>query len=235
NKQLEGHGKQTHSDGFSSPVGRIKNFGKALEDADDGELEKLGIVPGNRTELNFIGDLSLTGRVSSILKRNSKMILISFAECTLKDEQGNVYFEPTWGVYDMAVGAEIISVYSGAADKDAFEEIVLKAKIETFHPEYTAHQKHYHDLFRQVRICRETQNDFERLREIWSELKEKFRDDWLCAMEILEILELENTLRDLAQEIRIHLEMKASNETELKKLIQNGFYLISKAHHLQGN
>jgi phenylalanine-4-hydroxylase len=73
------------------------------------------------------------------------------------------------------------------------------------------------------------------LREIWSELKEKFRDDWLCAMEILEILELENTLRDLAQEIRIHLEMKASNETELKKLIQNGFYLISKAHHLQGN
>jgi phenylalanine-4-hydroxylase len=235
NKQLEGHGKQTHSDGFSSPVGRIKNFGKALEDADDGELEKLGIVPGNRTELNFIGDLSLTGRVSSILKRNSKMILISFAECTLKDEQGNVYFEPTWGVYDMAVGEKIISVYSGAADKDAFEEIVLKAKIETFHPEYTAHQKHYHDLFRQVRICRETQNDFERLREIWSELKEKFRDDWLCAMEILEILELENTLRDLAQEIRIHLEMKASNETELKKLIQNGFYLISKAHHLQGN
>ena len=80
----------------------------------------------------------------------------------------------------------------------------------------------------------ETKNDFERLREIWSELKEQFRDDWLCAMEILEILELESIFRDLAQEIRIHLEMKASNEPELKKLIQNGFYLISKAHKMLG-
>jgi phenylalanine-4-hydroxylase len=170
--------------------------------------------------------------VSSILKRNSKLILISFTDCTLQDEQQNIYFEPSWGVYDMAVGEKIVSVYSGAADKDAFEEIPQKAKSETFHPEYTEHQKRYHDLFRQVRLCRETQNDFNRLTEIWKALKEDFRDDWLCAMEILEILELGSIFKDLAREIRIYLEMKASNEPELKKIIQNGFYLISKSHKL---
>jgi phenylalanine-4-hydroxylase len=232
NKQLEGHGKQTHSDGFSSPVGRLKNFGKALEDANEEELEKLGIVYGNRAELNFLGGLRLKGMVSSILKRNSKLILISFTDCTLQDEQQNIYFEPSWGVYDMAVGEKIVSVYSGAADKNAFEEIPQKAKSETFHPEYTEHQKRYHDLFRQVRLCRETQNDFNRLTEIWTALKEDFRDDWLCAMEILEILELGSIYKDLAREIRIYLEMKASNEPELKKIIQNGFYLISKSHKL---
>jgi len=234
NKQLDGHGKQTHFDGFSSPVGRLKNFGKALEDANDEDLEQLGIIVGNRAELNFSGGLSLNGMVSSILKRNSKIILISFADCTLKDEQGNIYFEPSWGVYDMAVGEKIVSVYSGAADKDAFEEIASKAKSATFHPEYTAHQIRYHDLFRQVRLCRETQGKYERLTDIWKELKQDFRDDWLCAIEILEILELETIFPDTAKDIRIYLEMKASNEPELSKLIQNGFYLISKAHKKSG-
>jgi phenylalanine-4-hydroxylase len=230
NKQLEGHGKQYHADGFSSPVGRLKNFGKALEDANEDELEKLGIICGNTAELNFIGGLSLKGMVSSILNRNSKLILISFTDCTLKDEQGNVYFEPSWGVYDMAVGEKIVSVYSGAADKDAFEEIAPKAKSATFHPEYTVHQKRYHELFRQVRLCRETQNEFERLKDIWKELKQDFREDWLCAIEILEILEQRNIFQEIARDIRIYLELKASNEPELNKLIQNGFYLISKTH-----
>lgn len=234
NKQLDGHGKNTHADGFSSPVGRLKNFGKALEDADADELEKLGIICENRAELNFSGGLILKGMVSSILKRKTKLILISFTDCTLKDEQGNVYFEPSWGVFDMAIGEKIVSVYSGAADKDAYEEIALKAKSVTFHPEYTENQKRYHDLFRQVRVCRETQNGFERLTKIWGELKQDFREDWLCAIEILEILELGSLFSDLAREIRIHLEMKASNEPELNRLIQNGFYLISKAHKESG-
>jgi len=228
NKQLEGHGKQQHADGFSSPVGRLKNFGKAIEDANENELENLGIICGQTAELNFCSGLSLKGVVQSILKRNSKIILISFTDCTLMDEQGTVYFEPSFGRYDMAVGEKIVSVYSGAADKDAFEENALKAKTGTFHPEYSKHQKRYHDLFKQVRICRETQSEFERLTDIWLELKQDFREDWLCALEILEILELEKIFTDVARQIRIHLEMKASNEPELNKLIHNGFYLISK-------
>ncbi len=234
NKQIEGHGKQRHADGFSSPVGRLKNFEKPLEDANEDELEKLGIRCGESAALNFIGGLSLKGRVNSILHRNSKVILISFSDCTLKDEQETMYFEPSWGVYDMAVGEKIISVYSGSADKDAFEEIVPKAKSETFHPEYTAQQKRYQDLFRQVRLCRETSKEFERLKDIWKELNQDFRDDWLCTMEILEILVQRNLFQDIARDIRIYLELKASNEPELNKLIQNGLYLISKAHKESG-
>lgn len=234
NKQIEGHGKQRHADGFSSPVGRLKNFEKPLEDANEDELEKLGIRCGESAALNFIGGLSLKGRVNSILHRNSKVILISFSDCTLKDEQETIYFEPSWGVYDMAVGEKIISVYSGAADKDAFEEIVPKAKSETFHPEYTAQQKRYQDLFRQVRLCRETSKEFERLKDIWKELNQDFRDDWLCTMEILEILVQRNLFQDIARDLRIYLELKASNEPELNKLIQNGLYLISKAHKESG-
>lgn len=227
-KQLEGHGKDYHSDGFSSPVGRLKNFHKPLEQAVEAELETLGIIVGKEAELNFCSGLSLRGQVESIMRRDSKILLISFSNCSLVDEQGTVYFDPSWGMYDLAVGEKIVSVYSGAADRNAYEEIVPKAKTATFHPEYTDHQKRYHELFRQVRNCRETLSNFERLYGLWEELKEDFRDDWLCAMEILEILELQNKFQDLARQIRIHLEMKASQEKELSQLIHNGFYLIRK-------
>jgi len=229
NKQLKRHGKQEHADGFSSPVGRLKNMDKALENASDQELEFLGIIPGNDVVLNFCSGLILEGNVKLIERRNSKVILISFSGCSLKNKEGELFFDPSWGDYDMAVGEEVVSVYCGAADKDAFEEIAPKALSETHHSVYDDKTKHYHSLFGIVRSCRETHSGYGELTEVWKSLKQNYREDWLCAMEILEILELENYNAALAREIRIDLEMKASNEPELSNLIHNGFHLISGA------
>ena len=229
NKQLMGHGKQEHAHGFSSPVGRLKNLDIALENASDQELENLGIVPGNNALLNFCSGLTLKGTVRSIERRNAKIILISFLDCSLQNERRELFFDPSWGVYDMAVGEEVVSVYCGAADKDAFEEIALKATSETRHPVYDAKTKCYHGLFDTVQICRETHTRYGELADVWKNLKQNYREDWLCAMEILEILELENLNAALAREIRIDLELKASNQSELSNLIHNGFYLINNA------
>ncbi len=226
NKELPGHGRQVHTHGFSSPVGALKDLDKALEDAGDEELAGLGIIAGQRAVLNFSSGLTLSGTVRTVERRNSKIILISFAACILKDEQGIVYFDPSMGNYDMAVGEKIVSVYCGAADKDAFEEIAPISKTPTHHPVYDEHTKRYHQLFKEVRQIREKHSGYEHLAGIWKELKENFREDWLCALEILEILELESLNTAMAREIRIYLEMKASNESELNQLICNGFYLI---------
>ncbi|MFA6947296.1 MAG: phenylalanine 4-monooxygenase, partial [Pedobacter sp.] len=185
-------------------------------------------IEGHTAILNFCSGLTLTGVVRSVERRNSRIILISFAGCSLKDERENIYFDPSWGIYDLAVGEKVVSVYCGAADKDAFEEIAPKARTATFHPEYDEAATRYQQLFSQVRSCRETQSGFERLTGIWEELKQNFRDDWLCAMEILEILEPEKIYSLIARDIRIYLELKASNEPELNKLIYNGLYLINK-------
>lgn len=226
NKELPGQGRNDHAHGFSSPVGGLKDLDKALEDAGDEELAGLGIIGGQRAVLNFRSGLTLSGTVRSVERRNSKIILISFAACSLKDEQGIEYFDPAQGNFDMAVGEKIVSVYCGAADKDAFEEIAPISKTPTHHPVYDEHTKRYHQLFKEVRQCRENHSGYEHLEGIWKELKENFREDWLCALEILEILVLESLNMALAREIKIYLEMKASNEPELNKLICNGFYLI---------
>lgn len=225
-RQLGRHGKDYHRDGFSSPVGRLRNFSKAPEDANDHDLEKLGIRKDERAVLLFESEISVEGKVRSLERKNGKLILISFSDCTVKDEKGYIYFRPEMGAYDMAVGEKIISVYCGAADKAAFETIAPVSKTTTQYPEYDHHTKAYHSLFRKVRDCRENRISYDILGEVWKEIERNFPDDWLCAMEILEILEHEMICNDMARQIRIYLEMKASSEPELSKLISDGFYLI---------
>ena len=225
-KQLEGHGKNYHSHGFSSPVGRLVNFKRPLESATEEELIHLGIITNETATLTFESGLTVSGTVKAVKRSEGKVILISFNNCIVKDEIEGVLFEPSWGIYDMAVGEKIISVYCGAADKDSFEEIAPVSKTATYHPEYGIEKKKHHELFRQVRDCRESHTSCDRLLGVWENIKKDFREDWLCAMEILEILDHENIYPDTAREIRIYLEMKVSNEPAINKLIQNGFYLI---------
>ncbi|WP_199120401.1 hypothetical protein [Pedobacter sp. ASV28] len=67
----------------------------------------------------------------------------------------------------------------------------------------------------------------EELALIFNELKTDFRYDWLCALQILEILHHNNNNPALEKEVRIYLEMKATNEKEFTKLINDGFHVIA--------
>jgi phenylalanine-4-hydroxylase len=51
-KQLSGHGKDYHKDGFGSPIGKLKNSSKPLELMTDGDLADAGIVTGKFCEFN---------------------------------------------------------------------------------------------------------------------------------------------------------------------------------------
>ena len=83
-----------------------------------------------------------------------------------------------------------------------------------------------HRLYEQVRNRRQKGGDFGFLGNVWLRLQKNHYDDWLCALEILEILEHEEVEPQLAKEIRTFLVAKALNEPEYKKLINDGFYLI---------
>jgi phenylalanine-4-hydroxylase len=226
NKELAGHSKKYHADGFSSPAGKLKGQTKALEDLSENETEQLGLTPGQHTELHYESGITVSGKTQKIVRKNGKILMIEFTDCSVKDEAGKIYFEPSWGNYDMAVGEKIISVFCGAADKDAFEDISFISKTETFHPEYDDKTRQFHSLYQTVRDVRENHTGYEQLNEVWDELKTNFREDWLCSMEILEILVQEEIMPSLVSELTVFLEMKASTESEYSKLIQDGFYLI---------
>lgn len=226
NAQLNGHDKHYHKDGFSSPVGKLKDYAAPLEDLNGEQLYDAGIIVEEPVHLYFESGMVVNGTVTDIKVRNGKVIMISFTNCTVKDEDGKIYFKPEWGNYDMAVGERIVSVFCGAADKDSYEEIPLMSDAKTHHHEYTNEEKLYQQLFQTVRDCREQQAQYEKLPQVWDELKKSFPDDWLCSLEILEILEHENMYADMAAEISAYLDNKACTQPQYKKLITDGFYLI---------
>lgn len=226
NKQLKDHGKDYHKDGFSSPVGRLMGSEKALEDFRLADLDKAGIEIGENASLTFESGITVQGRVKGMVINSHKIQVICFTNCTVKDTEGNILFDPSWGVYDMAVGEKITSVFCGAADKEAFEEIVYKSNTNTVHVEYDANTLELHKLYQQVRDSRQSHNGYNNLPNIWQTFQHNHVDDWLCALELLEILDHEEIEPQLAEEIRNFLETKAANEPELKKLISDGLYLI---------
>ncbi|MFD0941872.1 aromatic amino acid hydroxylase [Pedobacter boryungensis] len=226
-KQLSGHGKDYHKDGFSSPVGKLKGVSKPLEEHNLIELELIGIFEGKQVELTFESGITINGSVKEIVIKESKVILIVFENCTVKEENGNILFKPEWGTYDMAVGEKIISVFNGAADKDAFEEIIFVSKEQTHKVTYDEETKQLHTLYQKVRSIRENQAGYEELAEIFNTLKTSHRIDWLCALEILEIAYHKQLDPSFEKELRIYLEMKAATEPDHAKLINDGLHVIA--------
>ncbi|KQC02329.1 aromatic amino acid hydroxylase [Pedobacter sp. Hv1] len=226
-KQLNGHGKDYHADGFSSPVGKLKGIAKALEDHSLTELEQIGIAEGQEANLTFESGIDVVGIVKEILIENGKLILIAFEDCTVKESNGNILFKPEWGTYDMAIGEKIVSVFNGAADKDQYEEIVFVSKEQTHKVTYDEATQKLHILYKKVRSVRENQTGYEELETIFNELKTAHRADWLCALEILEIVFHKNLDTDFEKELRIYLEMKAAAEPDHAKLINDGLHVIA--------
>lgn len=226
-KQLDGHGKDYHKDGFSSPVGKLKDVEKPFEEHNLLELELLGITDGKLAELNFESGITVKGLVKQILIKDEKLILIAFEDCTVTESNGSILFLPEWGTYDMAIGEKIVSVFNGAADKDAYEEISLISREQTHKVVYDDKTKQLHELYQTVRTAREDGVGYEQLPSVFNELKTKHRTDWLCSMEILEIVYHRNIDHEFEKELRIYLEMKAATEQDYTKLINDGLHVIA--------
>ncbi|SMO81187.1 aromatic amino acid hydroxylase [Solitalea koreensis] len=228
NKQLEGHGKEYHKEGFSSPVGRLKKTPIPLEDFLINDLKNIGIELGEPVKLEFESGILVEGTLKSATQEDQKLVLLSFVNCKVTDSNtGTVLFDPTWGVYDMAIGEKIVSVFCGAADKDSYDQIALVSHTKTQHVHYTDETLQLHEFYRLVRNVREARADQSLLPAVWNSLKTNHQNDWLCAMEILEIIEHTESNPEIAEEIRLYLTNKANSERKLTKLIQDGFKLIA--------
>ena len=226
NKELPGHDKKYHAHGFSSPVGRILGVNKAPEDLTDSELEKQGLLPGEMVELEFECGVRVSGKFENSERRDGKLILITFDKCTvIYGEQ--TLFQPEWGKYDMAVGESIISVFCGAADKNAYDQVSLVPKERTVKADYKEDILHLHGLYKQVRDYREEPTDCERLASLWSEVKSDYPNEWLLPLEILESFTKLGDNIETAEEIRHHLDNLAAKDAARKKLIEDGLELLS--------
>jgi phenylalanine-4-hydroxylase len=209
-KELEGHGRDYHKDGFGSPIGNWK---------------PTEIKEGKKTKLEFESGVIVEGKIDKLLERDGKLLLVTFSNCTAKYGD-RVLFDPSWGISDMAVGDRITSVFNGAADKDAYNQVALVPKERTIKVPSDAKRKKLESLYAQVRQIRESKKGYERLGEIWETQQAEHPGDWLLSMEIFEILDTTNQQPELNAKIEKFLNNKKAQTKNLTTLIGWGFRLV---------
>ena len=224
-KELEGHGIDYHKDGFGSPVGKWKQTTTLPEMLTNDQLHALGIVEGRKARIEFVSDIVVSGRVEKILRRDGKLLLITFSNCNAKYGD-RILFDLDWGSYDMAIGDRISSVFNGAADKDAYNQVALVPKERTIKVPSDAKRKRLENLYQQVRKIRESKTGYERLGEIWETQQAEHPEDWLLSMEIFEILDATDQQPELKIRVAKFLNEKTAKTKDLATLIGWGFRLV---------
>ncbi|MFD2742015.1 MULTISPECIES: aromatic amino acid hydroxylase [Sphingobacterium] len=224
NQQLSDHGKIQHPEGFGSPVGSIIGSERGLEDCQLQDLKKIGLIAGEMAEINFKSGIQVRGKLIDHIFYKSKLCLLSFSDCTVRDiGSGEIYFEPAWGRYDMAVGEQIVSVYSGAADKSTFDPKITISVHKTENLAHSGKEQELAALYATIRTIREqaTTINFE-----------QFLDDHIAVLNqnwlaLVELLELALDSRNVKAAARIEdLLINLSNNTPLiQKLINDGIRL----------
>jgi phenylalanine-4-hydroxylase len=224
-KELVGHGTNTHPEGFGSPIGKLKGINLAIEDMSPRDLKAYGVYEGQTATLEFEGDIKVVGEIITG-KRNlhGEIILICFKNCTVTHGD-TILFQPEWGNYDMAVGKKLVSAFSGPADVNSFDLISHVPSSKTIKAKHTAERDDLEVLYQTVRSIRESNDTTTSLEPIFEKLQKKHTNDWLLSIEIIELLNTRNET-NLMQEVLLHLESLKKQRPEIEKLISNGLVLI---------
>jgi phenylalanine-4-hydroxylase len=225
-QQLPSHDTTYHSDGFGSPLGKLKDTHKFLEDFTEKDLIQFSIRKNEPVSLEFEHGIQVEGILTQSLFSNGKLVLLSFRNCTVQDVNGNRYFEPHWGNYDMAVGQSIVSVFNGVADKSQIADQLYVSNQRTTQQPYTEEDLQYQSLIKQIRDIREKRLPEITLPEVWQQLSTQCKQDWLGAMEILELTDSSETYANIAREARSFLEQQKINYPTYTKLINDGLRII---------
>ena len=224
-KELPGHDKVYHGHGYGSPVGKVKNLTVALEDFSEEELDQVGITVGEKISLEFESGVVVAGELISKTICDGRLVVASFKECRVTYE-GKTLFEPAWGVYDMAVGQAIVSAWSGPADPDAFGLSYPAPEERTHKFDHTDEATRLFALYQQVRDIREQNCSHAIIPSLWETLKRDHPGDWLCALEILEILKDKKISDNLSKEVTAFLTAKRAISPAMEKLIDDGFAML---------
>ncbi len=225
-RELIGHGTHYHASGFGSPVGKLKGINIPIENMSPRDLEAYQIYEGKQTTLEFEGGVLVQGEViTGTRDLKGRIVLVSFKNCTVTFEN-QVLFKPEWGIYDMAVGKEVISTYAGPADINSFEDLGKVSETKTHKIVYSEAEKNLYKLYEKVRGFREDNTIIEnQLLEVFLMLQDTYKNDWLLTLELYELA----FQKDFSvQKVFLTRLEKLQENTKFTKLIAKGLELIHR-------
>ncbi|MCE2613081.1 aromatic amino acid hydroxylase [Flavobacteriaceae bacterium D16] len=224
-KELVGHSTQHHPGGFGTPVGKLKGINLAIEDMSPRDLKAYKIYEGERIVLEFEGGIRVSGKiVTGTRNLRGEIILITLDDCKVTHGK-EIIFEPSSGLYNMAVGEKVVSAFNGPADLSSFDLITHKITSTTIKVEKSPERSKLEQLYGQIRDFREGTNTTISRNKVFKEVRENYPDDWLLSIELYELAK-KNQDEAFALEIAAHLESVKQRNPKLGHLIDDGLSLV---------
>ncbi|WP_431163589.1 aromatic amino acid hydroxylase [Flagellimonas beolgyonensis] len=224
-KELVGHSTAYHAEGFGSPIGKLKGINIAIEDMYPRDLKAYNIYEGEQVSLEFEGGVKVEGTIITGTRNlMGKIILITFKDCTVT-HNGEVLFQPEWGLYDMAVGQQVVSGYNGPADLNSFNLITHQLTETTIKPKEDPRRTQLEQYYQQIREYREGTNTTISRNKVFQAIKQEYPEDWLLSVELYELAKKSND-HDFQVEILAHLEQVKRNNPKVGHLIDDGIALV---------
>ena len=222
NHQLKGHNKEYHSHGYSTPLGSVG--GLHLCDANKEDLQKLQLIRGQETQLQFDSGITLKGVVSELTFEDNQLLLVSFKDCYMN--QGNlVLFEPSWGTFDLAIGSKPTSVFNGPADKESYGEFEDTDAFRIPITEAPPEKLELYDFYQRIREERENSRT-ENLKQLYENYFNQFSENWLPGLELLELLAMHTPESSDFKALKEHLSNWSPVETSVRNCIEKGLHLV---------
>ncbi len=208
NQQIEGHGPDYHQHGFSMPLG---------------EYFCNNVKLNTEVEFMYASGFKVNGTLTkaTLVKPSSMIYTFENATMTYKNQ---FLFKPEWGLLDIAVGLDVISVYGGPADREKYGQTddFVTAKVPSG-PESQDQVKLFY-LYQKIRNIRSQGDIIESsILSLFHECKKWAPQEWLLFIELLE-LSSEYKLT-IGKEIEAHLNSIMKEADILNQVISDGIKL----------
>ncbi len=192
-RQLKGHGTNYHKEGYSSPLKILTKIKKPFHLWTERELGRQGLKKGHKAEIRFEGGIRLRGELETALRVKGRLLTLTFKNCLIKDSQGHILYHPSWGPFDLAVGASVASVFSGPADKKAYGE---KDDFEPSRiPQKTMSQKQKKTFELYKKVMNFKARSLSQVEKLLKQLKGQ-KHLWLMALELLDAVRRQKKLKE---------------------------------------
>ena len=230
-KQLKGHGTQTHKDGYSSPLGVLQDMQKPPHHFSLSELKSRYTKADGTMELAFVGGWTVKGQLLEGVLKDKQLKLLRFQNCHVH-RGDTVYYKPEWGTFDLALGEKICSVFGGPADRFAYGDLehFENTRVPTYSP--TEEQKKLFAFYQQIRSLRESKTSFNtKLKELMQTYHTHFSKHWLAGVELLELnYMLKQQKEPTTEELKKQLLSFSDTHNEKRPFIKNAIELIGKEY-----
>ena len=198
------------------------------------ELDALGFTVGQRVGIEFESGVIVNGLLANMLFLENKLALITLEDATAQCD-GETLYDPSWGPFDMIVGSIVTSVFGGPADWASYGDYSI-GEVSTQpgrQSPFSDYEKKLFESYKCVRSMRDLRKiDSVKLKEIIETLLEEDSKEWLLAIEIFEISQINPTQitpsleRNLSQLKEQVLDF-SKYEKQTSSMIKRGLELVS--------